>query len=172
MSKQRNEPTLESIKARVKVQGDCWIWQGYLQNNTPQVVSYKSGKKSMVSVRKLLRELLSGQPQPSGHYANTCGHHDCVAPMHTIWRQEKSHMRSMAKNRKVSYATIEKIRKSRQELGFAKLNEEQATEIRHSDLPSRELAEKFGVCKSTIGKIKRGAAWRLLMGPFVGLFKK
>lgn len=126
----------------------------------------------MVSVRKLLRELLSGQPQPAGHYACTCGNQSCVAPLHTIWRQEKSHMRSMAKKRKVSYATIEKIRKSRQELGYAKLNAEQATEIKHSELSSRALAEKYGVCKSTICKIKRGAAWRMLIGPFVGLFKK
>lgn len=171
MSKPRTEPTLDSLKARTIEEGDCWLWQGYLQNNTPQVVSYATGKKRMVSVRKLMRELLTGQPQPNGHYGHTCGSPACVNPDHTIWRGERAHLVHMAKKRTVSTVTANKLRKYKMESGQAKLDESKAQEIRLSDEPGPVLAERYGVSRSIINKIKRGEVWRVLSSPFAGLFK-
>jgi len=33
------------------------------------------------------------------------------------------------------------------------------------------LAERYGVSKSWINRIKRGEVWRVLSSPFAGLFK-
>lgn len=171
MSKTRAVHTVESLKARTIVQGDCWLWQGYSANNTPQVGAYPDGKKTMVSVRKLMRELLSGQPQPAGHYGQTCGNPLCVNPSHTLWRGEKSHMRHMAKKRKVTAVTAMKLREYRIKSGMAKIDEAQAEEIRMSNESGPVLAERFGVSKSWINKIKRGRAWRVLSSAWEGLIR-
>ena len=171
MSRPRTTHTLDSLKARCIEVGDCWEWQGYLGNNTPQVVAYPDGKKKMVSVRRLLRELITGQPQPDGHYSNTCGNRLCVNPDHTIWKSEAVHMKTMGRKRKVSAVTANKLRKYRVDNGLAKLNEYKAQIIRLSPEPAPVLAERFGVSKSWINRIRRGAAWRVLAGPWMGLFK-
>ena len=171
MSKPRTEPTLDSLKARTIEEGDCWLWQGYLQNNTPQVASYKDGGKRMVSVRKLLRELETGRPQPDGHYSNTCGNPLCVNPDHTLWRGQEAHMRAMVKKRKFSDVTANKLRSFRVNTGLAKLSETKAQEIRLSEETGQVLAERYGVSKSWINRIKRGEVWRVLSSPFAGLFK-
>lgn len=171
MSKARTTHTLESLRQRVIEVGDCWEWQGYHQNNTPQVIAYPGGVKKMVSVRRMLRELVTGQPQPDGNYSNTCGNHRCVNPDHTIYRNESGHMRDMGRKRKVSAVTANKLRKYRVENGLAKLDESKAQEIRLSSEPAPVLAERFGVSKSWITKIRRGKAWRVLSSPFAGLFK-
>lgn len=171
MSRARAEHTVDSLKARCVEVGECWEWQGYLGNNTPQVSSYPGGKKKMVSVRRLLRELVTGQAQPHGHYGNTCGNIRCVNPDHTLWKSEAAHMRAMGRKRKVSAVTASKLRKFRVEAGLAKLDESKAKEIRHSDEPGPVLAERYGVSKSWINRIKRGEVWRVLSSPFAGLFK-
>jgi hypothetical protein len=171
MSKARTEPTLESLTARTVEEGDCWLWQGYMQNNTPQVMSYASGRKRMVSVRKLLRELQTGKPQIDGHYSNTCGNPFCVNPDHTIWRGQNAHMRAMAKKRTVSTVMANKLREYRISTGQAKLSESNAQEIRLSEETGPVLAERFGVSRSWINKIKRGRAWRVLSSPWQGLFR-
>jgi hypothetical protein len=171
VSKARTTHTLESLRSRVIEVGDCWEWQGYIQNNTPQVIGYPDGKKKMVSVRRMLREIITGQPQPDGHYGNTCGNPRCVNPDHTLWKSAAAHMRAMGRERKVSTVTANKLRKFRVEAGLAKLDESKAQEIRLSSEPASVVAERFGVSKSWITKIRRGAAWRVLTSPWQGLFK-
>jgi hypothetical protein len=170
MSKARTEPTLDSLKARTIEEGDCWLWQGYLQNNTPQVASYKNGGKRMVSVRKLIRELETGRQQPKGHYSNTCGECSCVNPDHTIWRSNHMHMRSMGRGRG-SVTKAAKLREYRVSTGQVKLSESKAQEIRLSDDSGPVLAERYGVSRGLINRIKRGRAWRVLSSPFAGLFR-
>ena len=169
MSKPRTQPTLDSLKARCVMAGDCWLWQGYLQNNTPQVVSYADGTKRMVSVRRLLRELIAGHHQPAGHYSNICGDPRCVSPAHTVWRGEKSHMRQMSGKRKVGPGMVKKLREYRQRTGQTKLDESKAQAIRMSDEPGPVLAARYGINKSLVNKIKRGQAWRDVSTPWEGL---
>jgi hypothetical protein len=171
VSKARTNHTIESLKARTIEEGDCWLWQGYIVNSTPQVIGYPDGKKKMVSVRRMLRELVTGQKQPDGHFGNTCGNHQCVNPDHAIWRGQDAHMRAMAKTRTVSTVTAHKLRQHRINAGFAKLDESKAQEIRMSSEPAPVLAERFGVSKSAISRIRRNEVWRILTSPWQGLFK-
>lgn len=169
--KPRTVHTLESLQARTIEEGDCWLWQGYIQNKTPQVVAYPAGNKRMVSVRRLLRELTTGQKQPDGHYGNTCGNTCCVNPEHTIWKGQQAHMRYMAKKRVVSNVMANKLRQHRIESGLAKITESKAQEIRSSSEPGPVLAERYGVSKGLINRIKRGTVWRVLVSPWQGLFR-
>lgn len=169
MSKPRTMPTLESLKARCVIRGDCWLWQGYIANNTPQVMAYPGGQRKMMSVRRLIWELRSSKPQPDGHYSNTCGDHRCVSPLHTFWRGEKSHMRQMAKKRVVTPAMIKKLRDYRIRTGQAKITEAMAKKIRESEEVNAVLAKRYGINKSLVSKIKRGVAWRDLSSVWSGL---
>jgi hypothetical protein len=171
VSKARAIHTLESLTARTIEEGDCLIWQGYIVNKTPQVGAYPEGKKTMVSVRKLMRELQTGRPQPKGHYGNTCGNHACVNPDHTIWKSEAVHMKAMAKKRKVSNVMALKLRQYQMDMGQAKLSESKAQEIRLSEETGPVLAERYGVSRGLINRIKRGLSWRVLSSPWQGLFK-
>jgi len=171
VSRGRTHHTVETLRQRTVEEGECWLWQGYVANKTPQVVSYPDGKKRMVSARRLLLELAKGKPQPDGHYGNTCGNHLCVNPDHTVWKSEAVHMRFMSKKRQYSNVTANKLRKFRVETGLAKLSESKAQEIRLSGESGPVLAQRYGVSRSWINKIKRGAAWRVLSSPFAGLFK-
>ena len=80
-------------------------------------------------------------------------------------------MKLMAKKRTVSTVTANKLRKFRVEAGLAKLDESKAQEIRLSSESGPVLAEKFGVSKSWINRIKRGEVWRVLSSPWQGLLK-
>lgn len=171
MSKARTIHTVDTLKARTVEEGDCWLWQGYAINKTPQVASYPDGKKKMTSVRRLMRELVTGQAQPNGHYSNTCGNPLCVNPDHTLWRGHEAHMRNMASKRRVSDVTANKLRKFRVESGLAKLDEVKAQEIRNSEESGQVLADRYGVSKSWVNRIKRNEVWRMLSNPWKGLFK-
>ncbi len=171
MSPPRTFHTLESLQARTVEEGDCWLWRGYIQNGTPQVMRYGEGKKGMYSVRRFLRELQTGRPQPSGHYGNVCGNPLCVAPDHILYKNVKNHMRDMALNRIHGPVDRLKKRQVRIDKGLTKLDMEKAQEIRVSSETSAELAQKYGVNQSLIKRIRAGRAWRVLSGPFAGLFK-
>ena len=170
MSRPRTVHTVDGVKARVIEEGECWLWQGYIQNKTPQIAHYIDGKKVMVSVRKLLRELETGKPQPKGHYANTCGEYRCVNPDHTIYRSKDTHMRIMGRS-KGSLTKSAKLREYRVSTGQVKLSESKAQEIRLSEDSGPVLADRFGVSRGLINRIKQGRAWRVLSSPWQGLFK-
>jgi hypothetical protein len=80
-------------------------------------------------------------------------------------------MRAMAKKRTVSTVMANKLREYRISTGQAKLSESNAQEIRLSEETGPVLAERFGVSRSWINKIKRGRAWRVLSSPWQGLFR-
>ena len=80
-------------------------------------------------------------------------------------------MRNMASKRRVSDVTANKLRKFRVESGLAKLDEVKAQEIRNSEESGQVLADRYGVSRSWVNRIKRNEVWRMLSNPWKGLFK-
>lgn len=163
--------TVESLQARTIEEGNCWLWQGYCGNKTPQVMYHTQGKRKMYSVRRLIRELQTGRAQADGHYTNSCGNHLCVSPNHVLYKTVKNHLRDMAKGRTHTPVTSFKKRQVRIDLGLTKLDMKKAEEIRASNLKLRELAEEYKVNISMIKRIRTNKAWKPLSSPFAGLFK-
>lgn len=162
MSAPRTYHNVDTLKARCEMRrgSDCWLWQGYIVNGVPQVMAFPDGKRKMVSVRKLLRELISGQPQPGGHYGHTCGNPACVAPLHTVWRGQLSQLRHMARSKVVTPEQCLQMRQSRIDGGHAKLTPEQVEIIRASDESGPVLGARYGVSRALVNRIKRGEIWR------------
>lgn len=164
--------TVESLRARTIEVGECWEWQGYSAHGTPQVFAPSEGsKRRMVSVRRLFRELITGQAQPDGFYSVSCGNVECVNPDHTLFRTGRNHYKSMAKQVGKSPTRGLKISQYHRTSGRAKLDESKAQEIRLSNESGPVLAERYGVNRSLISSVRRGTAWKCLTNPFRGLLK-
>jgi hypothetical protein len=166
--------TIESLKARTVEEGDCWIWQGYKANGTPQVSHPRPGFSSkMYSVRRLMRDLVTGKPTPDGHYVTRCHESSCVNPDHVLFHMDDQHMKRIGRTVSTSANITRsmKLRKYRIRIGHAKLSEQIAQDIRLSNESCATLGERYGVDKSLISKVRRGIAWKVLANPFQGLFQ-
>ena len=168
----RKVHTVESLRARTIEVGDCWEWQGYSAHGTPQVFNRVDGsKRRMYSVRRLFRELITGQPQPDGFYSVSCGNAECVNPDHVLYRNDRNHFKSMG--RKVANNPVRSMKLSQyhRNNGKAKLDEQKAQEIRLSNESGPVLAARYGVNRSLISSIRRGKIWKCLSNPFRGLIQ-
>lgn len=94
-------------------------------------------------------------PKPEGRYevAHECGNSRCCNPTHLAW---KTHRENIADKRRHGTMLIgERHHQS-------KLTESEVREIRsgRGRLSRRQLAEKFGVGRSTVDNILDGVTWR------------
>lgn len=169
MSKPRAVHTVESLLARTDEIGECRVWNGYYGNaGTPQVC-HEGG---MVSVRKLIVEL-EGKPINGKYFAVNCDTCGCIEPKHIVQRYPTVHYKAMAK--KAHEGTAATYRKKRVTIARrsrpdTKLDLEKVREIRASEESSPILAEKYGVSRSLISRIRSGKQWRDEANPFAGLF--
>jgi hypothetical protein len=155
--------TITTLKERTIEDGDCWEWQGYCANGTPSV--FHAGK--MIAVRRLFTQLL-GNTVREGYYVPKCGNGLCVNPDHTTYNDPKQHMKKA--NRKALKSPTRRLKiQIHKRATNAKLTQEMADEIRCSEGPSRIIAEKYGVNKSVVCRIRAGKAWVNLSNPFAGL---
>lgn len=168
MAKPKTIHTLESLTAKTTEEGDCRLWTGYRGNaNTPMV--YHDGK--LIAVRKLVLQL-HGVPIVGTYHGTSCGNPLCVEHSHIVQRTPKQHHKHMGKlvSRSASNAArIAKItKKKREQVG--KITQDHAALIRLSDETGPVLAERYGVTKSLVNRIKAGRAWAVEFGnPFAGL---
>jgi len=161
--KQQKIHTTTTLKERTIEDGDCWEWQGYCANGTPSV--FHAGK--MIAVRRLFTELLGGKLR-DGYYVAKCGNGLCVNPDHTTYNDPKQHMKKG--NRKALQSPTRRLKiQIYKRATNAKLTQEMADEIRSSEGPSRVIAQKYGVNRSVVCRIRTGKAWVNLQNPFAGL---
>lgn len=168
MAKPKTIHTLESLYALTTEEGDCRLWDKYLGNGVPMV--YHDGK--FIQVRKLILTL-QGIDVWARYTASRCNNPLCVEFDHIIQRSAKQQHTHMGKRVAVSpsnHARIAKITLARrQQVG--KINQAQAIEIRMSEESGPVLAERYGVTRTLISRIKRGKSWAQEFGnPFAGLF--
>jgi hypothetical protein len=167
MSMPRKVHTTESLLARAVEEGECLIWQGYSIRKTPQV----DHEGKMTSVRKLLVTLAGGEIREGSFFGVTCGTVDCICPAHIIQRSPKGQLKAMAKAANSGTVKAQRVRKmtqTRRKL-LAKLDMETATVIRNSEESGPVLAERYGITRSLVNRIKRGDQWRDTSNPFAGL---
>lgn len=161
--------TLETLKAKTIEEGDCWIWQGYVGNKVPQIFNFAVGK--VVPVRRLIRDL-EGKPVADTDYTRPrCMNHLCVCPEHIKVETKDQHIRHMAKRANTPSVKTIRIGKmaTTRRLMHGKLSEEKCTEIRGSNESSKVLADRMGVHRSLISRVRSGKAWGQVGNPWAGL---
>lgn len=127
---------------------ECWPWRAG---------AFDSGYGAFSIGRRLLRAHkvafeLSNGPLPDGMRAcHTCDNRPCCNPAHLWSGSDADNVAD--RDRKGRTARGERS-------GTAKLTVATARLIRRDTGKQRDIAKRFGVCKSTVGYIKRGEYWK------------
>lgn len=136
--------------------GPCWVWTAYVNSWNQPMLSVR-GKGQLAS--RFAYTLVHGEIPPRLFVLHHCDNARCVRPEHLYLGD---HARNMADMKERGRAA------SHERQGAAKLTESQVAEIR-SVLRGRarfengeasELARRFGVSVSQIGRVARFQAWR------------
>ena len=125
----------------------------------------------VANVRRLVL-IERGVPMTGFIATYTCGNPKCVNPEHTA-RSTRTQMnrRIMADmNTATNTLRVKRIADVRRRTD-AKLSQADVDQIRASDDRYEDLAARYGVSKSLIGRVRRGEVWRTFSAsPFAGLF--
>ena len=159
------------IVDRLDMSGDCWLWTGALDERRRGRV-WHNGRLKLH--HRAVWEILVG-PVPTG--ALLCHHCDnpqCANPDHIYVGDSQTNVDDMlARRRHWTTMQPEKAAEVARRLGRkagswtsgrknpkAKLSPEQVAAIRDSNDGSRSLGRKYGVDRTTIQRIRKGALWQ------------
>jgi len=160
--------TLDMIRARCTECGDCWEWQRALTGGRYPTLRYKG---RVINARRAVFEMAGGKLQPKSFIVTTCGNARCLNPSHLKQVRQRDHMARVAAlgamGGPVRSAKIAAAKRAQS----AKITLTDARQIRASDEPVKTLAERYGLSKDRIYRIRRGLAWREYSNPFAGLIQ-
>ena len=129
---------------------ECWIWRGRIRKNYGEFQVTSGGKKRTFRAHRVAL----GGLEPVFPQLFVCHHCDnpgCVNPDHLFVGTQKDNAQdALMKGR---HYVGEKN-------GRSKLTKENVKEILASDLNGKQLADKFGVTRSTINNVRRGDTWQ------------
>ena len=162
--------TLQTIEAMSRWDDDCLEWQGYMINGIYPQVCHAG---SMVMVRKLVMQLAGRETPPAVYYKPACDNPRCIRIEHIKVVPSAKHMASMARsvnhNAPTRIASLQKAAIEKR-----KLTDEQVLEVRLSDETHSQIAQRLGVSRATISKIKNNRARRMVsasINPFAALMR-
>lgn len=161
------EGSIEAIYARCVEEGDCWLWQGPLDDNGTPIMRL-NGSRKLHSVRRHILQL-NGKQLGALRATNTCNVQSCVNPEHAVgWTMAQlikraadttGYARNPARNAKIAM-------KKRL---HSPLTPELIQEIRLSPESGRAIAIRLGHCQATVQAIRAHETWKDYSGPFAGL---
>ena len=131
---------------RIDTDGECWEWVGARDPQGYGKVNF--GKASHLAHRVVWQLFNQAKPRCVLH---RCDNPSCCRPGH-LFEGTRADNNADARE-KGRHIKGEKSKSSR-------LTEEQVREILASDEPATTLAQRYPVSNVTIGKIRRGLAWR------------
>ena len=154
-SRQHHAATLEGIKARCVTEGDCWLWQG-ASDGHGRANMRRDGRS--VPVRRVVRELVDGQPIPTGkRVAAKCWVKECVSPECSVIVSHKVALRMAAK--RGAYGNLSRTMKGMAtKRASAKFSEDVIALVRAQPGTSKEAAAANGMSVSHAKAIRRGVA--------------
>lgn len=133
--------------SHVDVRGDaeCWPWTSARSDAGYGTFSMGGRAGGMRIASRVAYEITNG-PAGTAHVRHTCDNPPCCNPAHLILGSRADNMRDMA---------------VRERSRTTKLTARDVAVIRTSaDLPTSDLARKFGVSKSNIVQIRAGVTWK------------
>jgi HNH endonuclease len=141
--------TQEQIEARFVREGECLVWMGAKSHNGYGVTGIN---RRLYKTHRLMYEWHVG-PIPKGLFVlHTCDNPPCGEPSHLFLGSHRDNIDDM-------------VRKGRRkgQRTYAKLDEMTVSIIRAAlagGETEREIAETFGVSRSTVSHIKLGLIWQ------------
>lgn len=150
-----NKNILDIIKLKTVEVGDCLEWTGYYNKKTPAT---SIGGRGM-TVRSLVA-LRLGMNIEGKLVTNRCCNTNCVNPEHLVVMTKSKFHSHVSKNKVDQTALARRIKLSKSVRKRSKLTPEIAQQIRSHPESEEKTAAIFGVCKRTVGSIRRGETWR------------
>lgn len=141
----RAELTVRLIRG-CELVGPCLIWTRATQSGYG-TLKYQ---QIMYSTHRLAHELFIG-PLGKNHALHSCDRKTCCNPMHIYAGTHEDNMRDLA---------IRGLASKGEKNPSSILTEQQVLEIRASNSSINELAEKYGVVRTTIACIRNRITWR------------
>lgn len=157
--------TINWLRARVVIDGDCWVWTGCMNGSTKAVPVARIAGRS-VTVRRVAAHL-GGHDEKARRFTVTCGNPRCVKPEHVIdeslvrVKKERSERRVSEHERKARIAATKRKK--------ATLTEELVAEIRASEEPGYRIAKRMGVTPKVIYDARAYRTWKDYSSPWAGL---
>ena len=158
---------MNTIKAKCTIEDcRCWTWRGSVAVQKdggmfPQESMNWSKHHNLGTrmVRRIVLYLKTGKSIPvSLHVITTCGNDLCVNPAHLKAVTRKEIAKILIAQGRVHNAGAQ-AKMAINGLRYRKLTTEQAHEVRLSDETATEVAQRLGVSKQIILKIRRGESY-------------
>lgn len=169
MSGYRKPMTLDRVKVRCRVCGDCWEWQGATNGvGHPKVAWLTAEGKTHKSARRVVWEVVRGPLTDKQLVTVSCDNQKCLNPAHLKLTTKSA----VAKKNNAKTGTSLKRRASvakTNRVKFGKITMEIAREIRASEKSGVELAREFDCSVSLISHVRVGRSWVEHSSPFAGL---
>ena len=155
--------TIKDLRDRCRInhETDCWHWSMGKDKGIPKVHFVLKGKRHNTKGRRAAVMLKTGGTLPPGTMVwPSCETLDCVNPAHTEQGTKAEHIRTVVapklkQNPKLILWSRAYAREHR-----AKINMDQAREIRGSIEKTGALCKRYGLAASVVRAIRRGDSWR------------
>lgn len=138
--------------ARVDMTGDCWLWTGGRSSNG---YGKLGANRRTVSAHRFAYELTHGAIPVGMFVCHSCDNRLCVRDAHHFLGTSADNMRDMAAKGRSAHG----VRNSR-----ARLTPVEVAAIKVAYIPGvithRELAERYGVCKTAVTHILSRRNWK------------
>jgi hypothetical protein len=171
--------TLDDIKGRCRIEGECWIWTGALSGkrwprlHAPDFTNHK-GAKHVQSGRRAVWHVKTGKAIPNGwRVFGTCGEDVCMNPAHMKCQPTAQWGIQLAASGKLKGVTKRIVANRLSGQKRSHLDPEKLHLIRSSEKTGLELAAELGLSRSTISKARTGkaTAYTPVGGLFSGLMR-
>jgi hypothetical protein len=156
-------PTYAQLAARtITTDTGCMEWQGAITASTGYGKVKSAGRA--IDTHRAAWIALNG-PIPNGlHVCHTCDNRSCINGTHLFLGTHSENMLDAARK-----GRLPRNNKHGIESPAAKLTEAQVLEIHFLALTGmftqKQIAEQYGIERTTVGGIKRGESWRHILAP-------
>jgi hypothetical protein len=155
------EITADWLLERCREEDGCLVWVGHCDNGGEDPRASIDGHKFYV--RRAVWAAMSGrQPSANELIGTTCDNARCCDPAHVIRRTRSQALKGVPK----SLITRAKIAKAKRR---ADVPDDAVAQILASPLRGEDEAKRWGMCKSSINKIRNRTMRRDYGSPFAGL---
>lgn len=160
------------ILAQIKIEKDCWIWQGTINKSGYGYVNYE-GKE--VKAHRASYEIFKEKIKDNMHVCHSCDNRACVNPEHLWLGTPFQNMRDAAKKRRLPGPAKWSEEKKKamkgkikipdnrgEKSGLSKLKESDIYEIRDlltGGMSLSQIGKKFGMSSGSISRIKNRKRW-------------
>lgn len=139
----------------------CWLWLGFI-NATTGYGTFRLDPKELGKSAHRASWILHRGAIPGGlQVCHKCDVRCCVNPDHLFLGTATENMQDAAQKGRMNWKGRPRPNLPRRaNHPMAKLTEADVLAIRSETASGRELAERFGIRRETVSRIRRGHTWR------------